>query len=73
MEYGLWAAELGKSKHVGSAFLRLRAKQHQYIDDSDFHIVMNALGQLRFRQVGGQPAILQYRRLAGELGKSGQD
>ena len=32
---------------VGSAFLRLRVKQHQHTDDSDFHIVKNALDLLR--------------------------
>ena len=32
---------------VGSAFLRLRAEQHVHTEDSDFHIVKDALGLLR--------------------------
>lgn len=34
---------------VGSTFLRLRAKQHRYVEDSEFDIVVKALGLLRNR------------------------
>jgi hypothetical protein len=32
---------------AGSAFLRLRSQQHSHAEDSDFHVVKNALGLLR--------------------------
>ena len=34
---------------IGSTFLRLRAKQHSYAEDSDFDIVVKTLGLLRNR------------------------